>query len=230
MERPDANADRAGGHFDTGSTAHAQTKPAPDYGGQIAPIFTKYCSGCHNDEDREGKFSLESFGSLQKGTEKGPAFLRGRRQGKPDDSRADGRAPSPPCRPRANRGLNLPRSRSIAAWIDAGAHGPKGEEPDRLALIVPTIPSHTKVRPIVAMDSSRDGKWLAVARTGRGGPLQDARAGQGPARSSGAIGGQVPGEGHCAPFHGRRLEPDHGVGCRRPGRAWRRSGTSPTVR
>ena len=31
---------------------------------------------------------------------------------------------------------------------------------------MPTIPSHTRVRPIVAMDSSRDGKWLAVARTG----------------------------------------------------------------
>ena len=60
-----------------GSTAHAQTKPAPDFRGQIAPIFTKYCTGCHNDEDREGKFSLESFSSLQKGTEKGPAILPG---------------------------------------------------------------------------------------------------------------------------------------------------------
>ena len=44
------------------------------------------------------------------------------------------------------------------------AHGPPGEEPDRLALIVPKIPSHAKVRPIVALDASRDGKWLAVAR------------------------------------------------------------------
>src|SRR6516162_2500480 len=60
-----------------GSTAQAQTKSAPDYRAQIVPIFTKYCTGCHNDEDREGKFSLESFGSLQKGTEKGPAILPG---------------------------------------------------------------------------------------------------------------------------------------------------------
>ncbi len=52
----------------------------------------------------------------------------------------------------------------IGAWIEAGAHGPQGEEPDRLALIVPKIASHTKVRPIAALDASRDGKWLAVAR------------------------------------------------------------------
>jgi hypothetical protein len=63
------------------STARAQNKPAPDYRAQVAPIFTKYCTGCHNDEDREGKFSLESFASLQKGTERGPAILPGDPQG-----------------------------------------------------------------------------------------------------------------------------------------------------
>ncbi len=52
----------------------------------------------------------------------------------------------------------------IEAWIAAGAHGPAGEEPDRLALVVPKIPSHAKVHPIVAIDVSRDGKLTVVAR------------------------------------------------------------------
>jgi WD40 repeat protein len=146
-----------------GSSAHAQTKTAPDYRGQIAPIFTKYCTGCHNDEDREGKFSLESFRSLQRGTEKGPAILPGDPKGSRMIRVLTGAAkPSMPP-----KGEPRPEAREIAiieAWIEAGAHGPAGEEPDRLALIVPKIPSHTKVRPIVALDASRDGKWLAVAR------------------------------------------------------------------
>jgi hypothetical protein len=52
------------------SPALAQNKPAPDYRAQVAPIFTKFCTGCHNDEDHEGKFSLESFASLQKAPRK----------------------------------------------------------------------------------------------------------------------------------------------------------------
>ncbi len=148
-----------------GSTARAQTKPAPDYRGQIVPIFTKYCTGCHNDEDREGKFSLESFGALQKGTEKGPAVLPGDPKGSLMIRVLTGAA-KPSMPPKGEPRPEAAEIALIAAWIEAGAHGPKGEAPDRLALIVPKIPSHTKVRPIVAMDSSRDRKWLAVARTG----------------------------------------------------------------
>ena len=39
----------------------------PDYSKQVAPILKKYCAGCHNDEDQEGKLSLESFAALQRG-------------------------------------------------------------------------------------------------------------------------------------------------------------------
>ena len=48
---------------------------------QSLPIFKKYCAGCHNDEDREGKFSLESYASLQQGTAHGPALLPGDAKG-----------------------------------------------------------------------------------------------------------------------------------------------------
>jgi WD40 repeat protein len=136
---------------------------APDYETQVAPIFKAYCAGCHNDEDREGKFSLESFASLQKGTEHGPALL-------PGDSAGSlmirlvsggGKPKMPP------KGETRPREDEIAlvrAWIDAGAHGPKGQETERLKLVVPKVAASAKPRPIVALDASRDGKWLAVSR------------------------------------------------------------------
>ena len=55
----------------------ADDPPAPDYTSKVAPILRKYCAGCHNDEDREGEFSVESFTSLQKGGERGPAIKPG---------------------------------------------------------------------------------------------------------------------------------------------------------
>lgn len=62
--------------------AGAETS-APDYQADVAPILKKYCAGCHNDGDRDGDFSLESYASLQKGTEDGPAIL----PGDPENSR-----------------------------------------------------------------------------------------------------------------------------------------------
>src|SRR5271163_4791899 len=109
-----------------GSTADAQTKPAPDYRAQIAPIFTKYCTGCHNDEDCEGKFSLESFSSLQKGTEKGPAILPGDPKGSRMIRVLTGVA-KPTMPPKGEPRPEAGEIALIAAWIEAGAHGPKGE-------------------------------------------------------------------------------------------------------
>ena len=37
---------------------------SPDYNKDVAPIFAKYCSGCHNDTDLEGELSLSSFAKL----------------------------------------------------------------------------------------------------------------------------------------------------------------------
>ncbi len=45
---------------------------------QVAPIFTKYCAGCHNETDREGDFSLTSFNHLIEGTPDGPVTLAGK--------------------------------------------------------------------------------------------------------------------------------------------------------
>jgi WD40 repeat protein len=136
---------------------------APDYQSQVAPLLKQYCAGCHNDEDREGKFSLETYTSLQRGTGHGPALLPGDPKGSLMLRVMTG-ATKPVMPP---KGEPKPRADEIAiieAWIASGSKGPKGEEPSRLSLMVPKVPSRALIRPIVAMDASRDGRWTAVAR------------------------------------------------------------------
>src|SRR5262245_21819681 len=48
-----------------------------DFAKDVAPILTKYCTGCHNDQDKEGKLSLQSYGSLLKGGAKGGVVTPG---------------------------------------------------------------------------------------------------------------------------------------------------------
>ena len=136
---------------------------APDYATRVAPIFKQYCAGCHNDEDREGKFSLESYASLQRGTAHGPALLPGDGKGSRIIRLVKGAA-KPVMPPKDEPRPGADEIAVIEAWIDSGARGPQGQEPDRLTLLVPKVPSHAKVRPIVAMDATHDGRWLAVAR------------------------------------------------------------------
>src|SRR5215213_6614858 len=57
--------------------AMAESK-SPDFTKDVAPIFAKYCSGCHNDNDMEGDLSLVSFAKLQKGGEKGAVVVPNR--------------------------------------------------------------------------------------------------------------------------------------------------------
>ena len=49
----------------------AEERDGIDYATQVAPLFRKYCLACHNDADREGKLSLESFDALNRGGEHG---------------------------------------------------------------------------------------------------------------------------------------------------------------
>lgn len=144
-------------------TAKADSPTAPDYAASVAPVLKKYCAGCHNDEDREGKFSLESYAALQRGTAHGPAVLPGDAKGSRMIRLLTGAAK--PLMPPKDEPRPGPQEVALLeAWIDAGARGPKGEEPDRLKLVVPKIPAHATVRPVTAMDATQDGQWLAVAR------------------------------------------------------------------
>src|SRR5438046_3365625 len=50
---------------------------SPDFTKDVAPILTKYCTGCHNDTDREGKLSLQTYQALAKGGAKGGVITPG---------------------------------------------------------------------------------------------------------------------------------------------------------
>ncbi|MCA8993140.1 MAG: hypothetical protein KDA88_14215 [Planctomycetaceae bacterium] len=134
-----------------------------DYVRDVQPIFKKYCTGCHNDAEPEGKVSLESFKSLQQGNPDGPNVLPGdpansllvrliRGQDEPQMPPEDEERPT-------DKELAL-----IEAWIEGGAKGPEGAAPDRMQLIVPEIGSLTDRRPISAVAISPGGDALAVAR------------------------------------------------------------------
>ena len=96
---------------------------APDYATRVAPIFKQYCAGCHNDEDREGKFSLESYPSLQRGTAHGPALLPGDAKGSRIVRVLTGLA-KPMMPPKDEPRPTADEIGVIEAWIDSGARGP----------------------------------------------------------------------------------------------------------
>ncbi len=141
----------------------AENESAPDYQKQVAPILKKYCEGCHNEDFPEGKFSLETYSALQKGTKHGPAVL----PGDPDGSRMIRvlTGVSKPAMPPKDEPKPKPEEIAVLeAWIASGARGPEGAEPDRLALIVPSIPTPDRLRPVTALAASPDGRWTAIAR------------------------------------------------------------------
>ncbi|PHS15772.1 MAG: hypothetical protein COA78_04835 [Blastopirellula sp.] len=143
----------------------AENQPV-EYDQDIAPIFKKYCAGCHNDGDLEGDFSLESFAALTKGTPEGPVFVPGK-SGKSNIIRLlksqDDDAMPPEDEPRPSQA----EIAKIEQWISEGAKPPKNMQPDRLKLSVKSIVSHAKINPITAMDISPDARHLAVGYFGR---------------------------------------------------------------
>src|SRR4051812_40110717 len=97
----------------------------PDFSKDVAPILTKYCSGCHNDTDREGKLSLQSYPALLKGGAKGSVVT----PGQPELSRLirvlTGAA-KPQMPPEGEEAPKLAQIELLKSWIAAGAKGPSG--------------------------------------------------------------------------------------------------------
>ena len=149
----------------TTTTSYA-TAAGPDFERDVAPILTKYCAGCHNDDDAEGKFSLSSFDALKRGGEKGAAFVAG----KADQSRMIRMitgVQEPKMPPEDNEAPTAAEIGILKAWINAGAVGPTEISPRRSPLRVPTIKPTKKIaRAITAIDWSADGEFIAVSRFG----------------------------------------------------------------
>jgi len=138
----------------------------PDFVKAVAPIFTKYCTGCHNDEDREGKLSLASYESLLKGGAKGSVVT----PGQPELSRLVrvlAGAAKPQMPPEGEEPPKPAEIELLKTWIAAGASGPAGSTSSTPMLVTPKI--ELRAAPKLAINAvalSPDGKLLAIARHG----------------------------------------------------------------
>src|SRR5258706_12302308 len=60
----------------------ADDKPPVPYK-QVQPIFAKHCLSCHDAKEAEGKLVMETYASLMKGGEDGPAIVPGKAEESP---------------------------------------------------------------------------------------------------------------------------------------------------
>ncbi len=138
------------------------------YEKHIAPILRAYCSGCHNADEHEAEFSVETFASLLKGgSEKGAPI----KPGQPEDSflikSLESRA-RPHMPPKDEPQVPAVELVLLKQWIASGAPGPQRDESILQNLVVPPIKTARGQRqPVTAAAYSPDGKFIAVAVSGR---------------------------------------------------------------
>jgi mono/diheme cytochrome c family protein len=148
-----------------GAAALAEDPAPPDYSKQIAPLFRKHCTACHNADDREGKLSLETFAELKKGGEHGPSVQPRNLKSSRLFLMVSG--PKPKMPPEDNDPLNADEVALLKTWIETGARGPAGDEPIAKTLNVPKIGSaKLKAKPVAGIAVSPGELVLAVARFG----------------------------------------------------------------
>ncbi len=141
---------------------------APDFHADVAPLLRDYCLGCHNEQDKEGDLSLETFADLMRGGESGTSIV----PGKADESflvRTVTKQEKPAMPPKKEPQPSAAEIAVLKAWVDAGAPGPAKEKDVSLrsTLVVPQVAAKADQRqPISATELSPDGQRLAVARYG----------------------------------------------------------------
>src|SRR5262249_12365156 len=142
----------------------AAAEKAPDFTKDVAPIFAKYCSGCHNDNDFEGELSLVSFAKLQKGGEKGAVVVPHRSDASLMIRMLTGEV-EPEMPPKDNPRPSETQIALLRAWIDAGAQGPAGEQSDYPEIQTPKIKPAAGVHQyLTSLALSPDGKRLSLGR------------------------------------------------------------------
>jgi WD40 repeat protein len=136
----------------------------------VDSIFAAHCLDCHASQEPEAQLVLETFETLMKGGEIGPAIL----PGKSSESllvqmiegrfEKDGKKKIMP--PGKRTKLTSQEIATIKTWIDAGAAGPAFTATPK-ELVVPKILPKTRPRnPVNALAFSTRAKLLAVARYG----------------------------------------------------------------
>ena len=140
------------------------------YERDIAPILRTHCAGCHNDADREGEFSVETFAGLRQGGDKGGTIRPGDPEGSLLVRLIEGRArPSMP--PDDEPRVPAPEVARLRAWIGDGAPGPARDGSILKHLVVPQVslpaPDRRPKAPWTSAGFSPDGRILALGTSGR---------------------------------------------------------------
>ena len=136
-----------------------------DYGKQIAPILRKYCAGCHNPDDREGKLDLSTFAALKRGGKNGAVIVAKDATKSRLIGMIEGRI-KPIMPPKDNEAPTKAEIALLKAWVKAGAPGPAGIAPEKL--VVPSIkPKGNVRRPVHSIAVHPKGQWIAIARHAR---------------------------------------------------------------
>lgn len=131
----------------------------------VNTVLTKYCAGCHNADDANGEFAVDTFAALAKGGENGTAITPG--------SAASSRlvqmmrgALEPVMPPEGEPAPTDDEIQLIADWIDHGAPGPAGTSLPT-TLVTPELETKATYQPVTALALSSDAQTLAVARFGK---------------------------------------------------------------
>ncbi len=145
---------------------NAKENSGPDYQKSVAPIFKKYCNGCHNSEDNEGELSLETFKEIQKGGENGSILTPGK-SGESLLIKVLIGQEEPAMPPEDNEAPTKKEIEILKQWINAGAAGPTGVETPRMTLVTPKIKPSSNKSPITTITQANKNPWLAVAHYGK---------------------------------------------------------------
>ena len=138
----------------------------PDFHKDVAPILREYCAGCHNDDDLEGEFSVETFKSLMKGGENGAGIVAGKARGSLLWQQiAKQKKPFMP--PRKEPQLTAAHLATLKAWIDGGAKRPTHDRSILATLNVPKVAAAHLAKPPITALAVSGGGIRAVAFYGK---------------------------------------------------------------
>ncbi|QDT12208.1 c-type cytochrome domain-containing protein [Planctomycetes bacterium K23_9] len=135
-----------------------------DYVKDVLPILETYCIGCHNQDDAEGDFAMDSHAALMRGGESGIAITQGESQSSRMLLMVAGKV-DPKMPPEDEVQPSEDEVSLLTAWIDQGAAGPEGKLPFKRTLRTPKIASDADGHwPITAVATSPSGELRAEAR------------------------------------------------------------------
>ena len=156
----------ASGFIFAASFSAADDKVVDEYNTKVAPLLRKYCTACHNEEDREGELVLDSYDTIFKGGENG-AVITPRHSEQSRLIRVLTGAAKPAMPPEDSDKPSEEEIAVLKGWIDAGAKGPSGSAPSSVQLVTPKIDLTVDPRKSISSVSvSTEGGLFAIARYG----------------------------------------------------------------